>query len=79
MARSSISDALRPLAARLPKVVREHDVTWQGQRYTVDWHINNGGNTRSPKRCLRIYYFWDAATQQFVVADMPAHRRTTAT
>lgn len=56
-----------------------YDFTWQGQRYTVDWHIKNGGNTRSPKRCLRIYYFWDPEAQRFVVADMPAHRRTSAT
>ena len=42
------------------------------------WHIKNGG-TRDPRRCLRIYYFWDATTQQVVIADMPAHRVTEAT
>jgi hypothetical protein len=56
----------------------QYDLNWQGQRQTADWHIKNGGNTRDPKRCLRIYYFWDAATHQIVVADMPAHRRTSA-
>lgn len=50
-----------------------------GQRLDADWHVKRGGNTRDPVRCLRIYYAWDEATQQIVVADMPAHRRTGAT
>ena len=54
------------------------DFEWQGNRYTADWHIKNGGNTRDPSRCLRIYYAWDPATQQMIVADMPHHRRTGA-
>lgn len=51
---------------------------FQGRRLDADSHIKNGGNTRSPERCLRIYYAWDEHTQQIVVADMPAHRRTGA-
>ena len=56
----------------------EFRVWWQRQTHVADWHIKNGGNTRDPRRCLRIYYFWDEATQQVVVADMPAHRHTAA-
>ena len=56
----------------------QFDLDWQGSRHTADWHIKSGGNTRDPSRCLRIYYFWDPATQQIVVASMPAHRRTGA-
>lgn len=56
-----------------------YDVSWQGRPYTADWHIKNGGNTRDPAHCLRIYYFWDDASQQIVVSDMPAHRVTAAT
>lgn len=52
---------------------------FQGHRLEADWHVKNGGNTRDPARCLRIYYGWDPATQQIVVAEMPAHRRTGAT
>ena len=48
-------------------------IDWQGRREDVDWHIKNGGNTRSPSRCLRIYYFWDDTTHQVVIASMPAH------
>jgi len=57
----------------------QFNVTWQGQPYTADWHIKNGGNTRRPERCLRIYYFWEPNTQQIVIAEMPAHRVTGAT
>lgn len=57
----------------------QFDFDWQGKRLTADWHIKNGGNTREPARCLRIYYAWDPATQQMIVAEMPAHRRTGAT
>jgi hypothetical protein len=52
----------------------EFSIAWRGETYNVDWHIKNGGNTRDPKRCLRIYYLWDSVTQQVIVADMPAHR-----
>lgn len=54
-------------------------ITWQGEDHDVEWHIKNGGNTRDPARCLRIYYFWDDASQQVVIASMPAHIRTDAT
>lgn len=57
----------------------QFDLDWQGQRFTADWHIKSGGNTHDPTRCLRIYYFWDPETQQIVIADMPAHRRTALT
>ncbi len=56
----------------------EFEFQWQGKTWHVDWHIKNGGNTRDPRRCLRIYYFWDDASQQAVIASMPAHRRTEA-
>lgn len=55
-----------------------YDFDWRGERLTADWHIKSGGNTRDPKRCLRVYYTWDATSQQIIVADMPAHRRTDA-
>ena len=49
--------------------------SWQTQRLRADWHVKTGGNTRAPENCLRIYYGWDARTQQIIVADMPAHRK----
>jgi hypothetical protein len=52
----------------------EFDFDWQGRRYSADWHIKSGGNTRAPERALRIYYCWDDQSGQVIVADMPAHR-----
>jgi hypothetical protein len=52
---------------------------FHGHRLDAEWHIKNGGNTRNPSLCLRIYYAWYEATQQIVVAEMPAHRHTDAT
>ncbi|MFV1442224.1 MULTISPECIES: hypothetical protein [unclassified Phaeobacter] len=52
---------------------------WKGRRYDVDCHVKNGGNVRDPKRCLRIYYFWEPETQQTIIAHLPSHRRTSAT
>lgn len=51
----------------------------QGRKLAADWHVKNGGSTRDPGRCLRIYYAYDEQTREIVVADMPAHRRTSAT
>lgn len=54
------------------------DFDWEGEKCRVEWHIKNGGNTHDPRRCLRIYYFWHEATQQVVVATLPAHVRSEA-
>lgn len=51
---------------------------FQAKRLVADWHIKNGGNTHDPVRCLRIYYCWDEHQQQIVVADLPAHVKTSA-
>lgn len=56
-----------------------YETVWQGRRYEVDQHVKNGGNSHDPKRCLRIYYFWEPDLQQTVIDHLPAHRRTSAT
>ncbi len=56
-----------------------YEFDWRGRKFSADWHVKNGGNTRDPVRCLRIYYCFDAQTQQIIVSDMPAHRRMGAT
>ena len=57
----------------------------EGETYFVKWphstsskcflehHIRSGGNTRDPKRCLAVYFFWDDDTQQVVVGWLPSH------
>ena len=52
---------------------------WKGRSYDVDWHVKTGGNSRDPKRCLRLYYFWEPELQQTVIDHLPSHRHTSAT
>lgn len=54
-------------------------VDWSGQRRLLDTHLKNGGNTRDPTRCLRIYFFWDDDEQQVVVGSLPGHLETRLT
>jgi hypothetical protein len=57
-----------------------YNFSWQERILSADWHIKNYySNQRDPARCLRIYYCWNDETQQVVISDMPAHRRTGAT
>lgn len=56
-----------------------YDFDWNGRRFSADWHVKSSGNTRKPERSLRIYYCFDPQTQQIIVSDLPAHRRSGAT
>lgn len=42
-------------------------------RRFIDLHLRTRGNSRDPKRCLAIYFFWDDETRQVVVCWLPAH------
>lgn len=55
-----------------------YSTDWRGRRYEVDQHIKSS-NTRDPRRCLRIYYFWEPDAQMTVIDHLPSHRRTSAT
>lgn len=39
----------------------------------IEDHIRSNSNTRDPKRCLAVYFFWDDETQQVVVCWLPGH------
>lgn len=56
-----------------------YQIYWKNRRYEVDQHVKTSGNTRDPKRCLRIYYFWEPDLQQTVIDHLPSHRVTSAT
>lgn len=66
-------------ARNAPCGTDKFDFDWNGRKFSAEWHVKNGGNTRDPSRCMRIYYCFDQQTQQIIVAEMPAHRRTAAT
>jgi hypothetical protein len=62
-----------------------------GDAYLIRWpfadssqrllrmHLKNNGNTRDPRRCLRIYFLWDPDTLQVVVGWLPSHLPNTHT
>ncbi len=56
-----------------------YKTNWRDRSYDVDWHVKNGGNTHDPKRCLRIYYFWEPEACLTVIDYLPGHIKTTAT
>ena len=47
-------------------------VKWGGRRVMMDMHLRRGGG-RDERYCLRIYFFWDAESQQVVVGWLPSH------
>ena len=47
-------------------------VKHRGRRILLGQHIKKG-NTRNPRRCFRVYFFWDDDDQQVVVGWLPSH------
>ncbi|WP_157678468.1 hypothetical protein [Mesorhizobium sp. WSM1497] len=83
------ADTLAGLGVHNESSGAEHLLKEQGGTFEIQWgannrkrlldmHLQNGGNTRDPARCLRIYYFWDDDTQQVVVGSLPSHLNTRA-
>ena len=64
---------------RLREKGDEFLVQWGKGKQLLTWHLKNGGNTRNPTRCFRLYYFWDDESQQVVIGSMPGHLQTRAT
>jgi hypothetical protein len=64
---------------RLREQGDEFLVNWDGSKRLLDWHLKNGGNTRDPRRCFRLYYFWSEDKQIVVVGSLPAHLTTRCT
>lgn len=47
-------------------------------RVMLKFHIERG-NSREPRYCMRIYFFWDEDTSQVVVGWLPSHLNNRAT
>jgi hypothetical protein len=47
-------------------------VSYQGKRRLLDRHLK-AGNSREPRYCFRLYFFWDEIDQQAVVGWLPSH------
>lgn len=50
----------------------EYFVKRYGQRRLLERHLKNGGS-RDPRRCLRVYFYWDDQEEQVVVGWLPSH------
>ena len=46
-------------------------------RFELDRHLKKG-NSREPRYCFRLYFFWDVTTSQVVVGWLPSHLLTRA-
>lgn len=49
-----------------------YTVQYQGRRRDLDRHLK-GGNSRDPRYCFRLYFFWDDESQVVVVGWLPSH------
>lgn len=50
----------------------EYFVDWEGRRRDLEWHLK-GSNSRDPRRCFRMYFFWCDTTSRVVVGAFPNH------
>jgi hypothetical protein len=84
-AREAFEARLEELGLRYGPSVTETRAGEEGDTYYVRYplhtqrnqflelHLRNKGNTRDPKRCVGIYFFWDEDTRQVVVGWLPGH------
>lgn len=49
-----------------------YTVQYLGARRELDRHLK-AGNSRDPRFCLRVYFFWDDESQVVVVGWLPSH------
>lgn len=49
-----------------------------GKRRQLELHLKKGTG-RDPRNCFRLYFFWDADTEQVVVGSFPMHLKTDIT
>lgn len=52
----------------------EYYPMYNGKKHKLERHITKG-QSRDPRECLRIYYFWDDESCQVVIGSLPGHLR----
>ena len=58
--------------ARAGEFPSEYFVTYDGRRTEIDMHMK-GSNSRDPRYCFRLYFFWCDEKKRAVVASLPSH------
>jgi hypothetical protein len=56
----------------------EYHVKYGGRRVYLDRHLKKGAS-RDPRRCFRLYFYWDQEDEQVVVGWLPSHLDTRIT
>lgn len=47
-------------------------VDYKDRKMKLDMHVKNS-NSRDPKKCMRIYFFWDDEDEYVVIGALPQH------
>jgi hypothetical protein len=50
----------------------EYFVSYRGRKQFLEWHLKKG-NSRDPRRDLRIYFFWDEEDEEIVLGYLTGH------
>jgi hypothetical protein len=59
-------------ASRAREFASDYFVKYLERRIKIDMHLK-GGNSRDPRYCFRIYFFWSDENQRVVVAWLPSY------
>jgi hypothetical protein len=65
-------------ANRLGEQDDEYLALYNGRKHELTRHFKKG-NSREPRHCFRLYFFWDENDQQVVVGWLPSHLDTRTT
>ncbi len=63
---------------RLGEQEDEYLVLYNGRKRELTRHLKKG-NSRDPRHCFRLYFFWDENDEQVVVGWLPSHLDTRTT
>jgi hypothetical protein len=61
-----------PTGGRAGEFPSDYFVTYRGWKTEIDMHLK-GSNSRDPRYCFRVYFFWSDESKRVVVAWLPSH------
>lgn len=70
-----VEDSKSGERSRLLQQGDEFVVSYNNKSCFLERHLKKG-NTRDDRHCMRVYYFWDADTEQVVIGALPGHLKT---
>ena len=54
------------------RATEEYFFRWDGRRCFLDQHLGRG-NSRDPRHCLRLYFYWAESLQMVILGAGPSH------